>query len=305
MRLRGLHARLIGRPAHPRTTVRWRLTLLYGGLFLVSGAALLAITYTLVSHEIDVTGEGVSLYSTGGPPHGGVTGRAAQLPPPTLPEPKTPPGVARILNSSTGREFLRLVEIQQRVNELHQLVIESAIALGIMAILSGLLGWLVAGRVLRPLRAITSTTRQISDANLHQRLAIDGPRDELRQLADTIDGLLERLEVAFEAQRRFLANASHELRTPLATMRATLDVAVGKPEVPPQMQVLEAELREDLDEADRLLESFLALARAQPGELGARVLVSLSQLAGDALAGRSEAIASSGSSCTLLSPPFA
>ncbi len=291
MRLPRLPARLTGRSAHPTTTVRWRLTLLYGGLFFVCGAALLGITYALVSHEINVTGQGVSLYSAGGPPHGSVTGRAAQLPPPTLPEPKTPPAVARILQSSAGQEFLRLVEIQERVDQLHQLELWSGVALGIMAVVSMLLGWVIAGRVLAPLRAITFTTEQISDTNLHQRLAMGGPRDELRQLADTIDRLLERLEVAFEAQRRFVANVSHELRTPLATMRATLDVAVGKPNVPLQTQVLDAELREDLDEADRLLESFLTLARAQRGELGAQVSVSLARLAGDALAARGEAIA--------------
>jgi len=280
----------MGLLAHPRATVRWRLTLLYGGLFLVSGAALLAVTYTLVSHEIDVTGEGVSLSPTGGASHGGAAGSAAQLPLPTFPKPKTPAGAARILQSPTALEFLRRVEIQTRVDQLHELEIWSGVALGIMALVSMLLGWVVAGRVLAPLRAITSTTQQISDTNLHRRLAIDGPRDELTQLADTIDGLLERLEVAFEAQRRFVANASHELRTPLATMRATLDVAVGKPDVPPQTQVLGAELREDLDEADRLLESFLTLARAQHGELGAQASVPLAELAGDALAVRGEEI---------------
>jgi signal transduction histidine kinase len=290
MRLLGLPASLVGRLAHPRTTVRWRLTLLYGGLFLISGAALLAITYTLVSHQLDVTGEGVSLSPTGGASHGGAAGSAAGLPLPTFPKPKTPAGIARILQSPTALEYLRRVEIQTRVDQLHVLEIWSGVALGVMALVSMLLGWVVAGRVLAPLRAITSTTQQISDTNLHRRLAIDGPRDELTQLADTIDGLLERLDVAFEAQRRFVANASHELRTPLATMRATLDVAVGKPHVPPQTQLLGAELREDLDEADRLLESFLTLARAQHGELGARASVPLAELAGDALAVRGDEI---------------
>jgi signal transduction histidine kinase len=122
--------------------------------------------------------------------------------------------------------------------------------------------------VLRPLRQIVVTTREISEANLHERLALTGPQDELTQLADTIDGLLERLEAAFDAQRRFVANAAHELRTPLTTMRATLDVAVAKPEgVPPQVRALDANLREELDQADRLLGGFLTLARAQHGQL--------------------------------------
>jgi signal transduction histidine kinase len=283
LRALGLHelpGRLIGRLAHPKTTVRWRLTLLYGGLFLVSGAALLAITYALVSYEIDVRGGGVSLHNT---------------------TPGTPAAVARMLQSPAMEEYfrhssgfqmyMRLVAIQQRVDQLHQLELWSAVALGIMALVSMLVGWVIAGRVLAPLRAITSATRQISDTNLHRRLAVDGPPDELTELADTIDGLLERLEVAFDAQRRFVANASHELRTPLTTMRATLDVAAGKPQVPLQTRVLDAELREDLDEADRLVDSFLTLARAQHGELGTRVSVSLTRLVDDALAARGEAIA--------------
>jgi hypothetical protein len=169
--------------------------------------------------------------------------------------------------------------------DLHQLVIESGVALAIMAAFSMLLGWVVAGRVLAPLRKITAATQQISDSNLHQRLAIAGPRDELRQLADTIDGLLARLEVAFEAQRRFVANASHELRTPLTAMRVAVDIAIAKPHVSPQVHALDANLRRELDHADRLLESFLVLARAQHGEIPDSIAaVSLAQLVDHALA---------------------
>jgi hypothetical protein len=148
--------------------------------------------------------------------------------------------------------------------------------------------------VLRPLRTITSTTRQISETNLHQRLEMGGPRDELRELADTIDGLLERLEAAFDAQRRFVANASHELRTPLAMMRTTLDVAIAKPDgTPERTRELDADLRLDLDHADRLLESFLVLARAQHHQLGDQSLVALEQLIAAALASRAGEIAAS------------
>jgi len=290
-------SRLWGWLRHPQTTVRWRLTLLYGGMFLVCGTALLAVTYTLVSHGI--TG-GVGIEQPPGP-GGGNGGHDAPvpggggptLPPPNLKMPRTPPAVLRVMESSAGQEFLRLVETQQKVEELHQLEIESAIALGIMAIVSGLLGWVVAGRVLRPLRTITATTQQISEDNLHRRLDLAGPRDELRTLAETIDNLLARLEAAFESQRRFVANASHELRTPLATMRAALDVVSAKPYLSAsQVRALDASLREDLDQADRLLESFLVLARAQRGVLGEETAVSLAQVAGDALASRHEAIAS-------------
>jgi signal transduction histidine kinase len=142
------------------------------------------------------------------------------------------------------------------------------------------------------LRKITATTQQISAGSLHQRLALGGPGDELTQLADTIDGLLERLDGSFEAQRRFVANASHELRTPLAMMRTFLDVAVAKPKgVPPQTRALDADLRGALDHADRLLESFLVLAQAQYGELGEQQPVAVEQLVTEALDARAAEIA--------------
>jgi signal transduction histidine kinase len=154
------------------------------------------------------------------------------------------------------------------------------------------LGWLVAGRVLRPLRQMTAATRRISADSLHERLAVTGPGDELKDLADTIDGLLERLEGAFAAQRRFVANASHELRTPLTTMRASVDVAVAKPEpVPAQTIALADRLRAELDRVDGLLDGFLALARAQHGDLPGQTTLSLEYLAAAALAVRADAIA--------------
>ncbi|HLK01753.1 MAG TPA: ATP-binding protein, partial [Streptosporangiaceae bacterium] len=113
-----------------------------------------------------------------------------------------------------------------RGNALNQLLIESGVALGIMAIASVGLGWLMAGRVLRPLRTMTATARRISARSLHQRIAITGPGDELKELGDTFDALLERLEASFRAQRQFVANASHELRTPLARQRTVLEVAL-------------------------------------------------------------------------------
>jgi signal transduction histidine kinase len=141
-----------------------------------------------------------------------------------------------------------------------------------MAVLSVGLGRFVAGRVLSPLRTMTAATRRITADSLHERLAVPGPRDEVKDLADTIDELLERLEGAFAAQRRFVANASHELRTPLATMRASLDVAVAKPTpVPAQTIALADRVRVELDQVDRLLEGFLTLARAQHVDLPDRV----------------------------------
>ncbi|MGP0103686.1 MAG: sensor histidine kinase [Solirubrobacteraceae bacterium] len=259
---------LLSRLPRPQTTVRWRLTLLYGVLFLGCGAALLAITYALVADATKTTGDQLATHLF-----------------PSIPSGSLPP---------QAKEAESYILSYQRIADLHQLEIESGIALAIMAIASMLLGWVVAGRVLRPLRTITATTRQISDTNLHRRLAMGGPRDELRELSETIDGLLARLATAFEAQRRFVANASHELRTPLAMMRTTLDVAVAKPGgVPAQTRALDADLRLDLDHAEELLESFLLLSRAQHHELGDQGLVALEQLIAAALASRADEIAAS------------
>jgi signal transduction histidine kinase len=153
-----------------------------------------------------------------------------------------------------------------------------------MTVASAWLGWLVAGRVLAPLRTMTEAARRISEDNLHDRLALRGPNDELKALADTIDGLLERLDAAFAAQRRFVANASHELRTPLAGMRASLDVAIAKPgPLPPQLVTLNDRLRHGFDQVDRLLESFLVLSRAQHGPLPDESIVSLDEIAASAI----------------------
>jgi signal transduction histidine kinase len=248
----------------PRRTVRLRFTILYAVLFLVSGVGLLAITYLLA---------------------GGKTTQPA------------PDQNATTQQPSLAAAQERIRQLEAQLSDIHavqsrQLLMGSLIALAVMVAVSLLLGKAVAGRVLRPLRTITATTRRISAQNLHERLAVPGPADEVKDLADTIDGLLERLEVSFAAQRRFVANASHELRTPLATMRASLDVAVAKPEpAPPQTLALAGRLRTELDRVDRLLESFLVLARAQHGALADRAPVSLSNLVSEAMTAHAAAIA--------------
>ncbi len=171
------------------------------------------------------------------------------------------------------------------------LLTASLIALAIMTAVSLLLGWLVAGRALRPVREMTAAAQRISEDSLHERLAVHGPKDELKELGDTIDGLLERLEVAFNAQRRFVANASHELRTPLTTMRAALDVALAKPEpAPPQTVALAGRLRSELDQIEKLLEAFLVLARAQHRALAGQAVLPLDYIVGSALADQAAAI---------------
>jgi hypothetical protein len=182
-------------------------------------------------------------------------------------------------------------EVHQRAADMHQLLASSGIALLITAVLSIAMGWLVAGRVLRPLRTMTAATQRISEQNLHERLAVAGPADELKRLGDTIDDLLARLEAAFDAQRRFVANASHELRTPLTMMRTALDVATRKPGPPvPGVTILAGKIRAGLDKADRLVESFLTLARAQHGGAVRRSTVALDKLATAVLADHSAAI---------------
>ena len=182
-------------------TVRLRLTLLYSGLFILSGAALLVTTYLIFRANT-----GTNLIVPDGATRGSTDPDAIQQ-------------VRRMFQATVERDR----------HGLHQGLIQSGIALAIMAIVSIVLGWLVAGRVLRPLRKMTATAQRISERNLNERLALSGPRDELKDLADTIDGLLARLEAHVAQQQRFAANASHELRTPLALTQTLLDVARNDP----------------------------------------------------------------------------
>jgi signal transduction histidine kinase len=264
----------IGWLRDPKTTVRWRLTLLYGGLFLVCGAALLAITYTLVDNASvgNVPFAGTIIEQRGGPappPNATATpGRNFQTltSQQTVTQRKVAAPIRKLLASQAGRRAIFRLGSDQRISDLHSLIIESSIALAIMALISGGLGWLVAGRVLRPLRTMTTTTQLISEANLNLRLAMEGPPDELRQLADTIDGLLGRLETAFTAQRRFVANASHELRTPLTAARALLEMVLSDPHATVEtFRTTCRQVLEESEEQEQLIDALLALARGQRG----------------------------------------
>ncbi|MBV9339226.1 MAG: HAMP domain-containing histidine kinase [Solirubrobacterales bacterium] len=223
----------------PSRTVRLRLTLLYGGLFLASGLALLAATYLLFRNST-----GVDLIV----PHGSTIPGAHNG---ALPNPDAIRQVRQMFAAAVARH----------THGLHEGLIQSGIALAIMTVVSIALGWLVAGRVLRPLRMITSTTRQISERNLNERLALSGPRDELKDLADTVDGLLARLEAHVSEQQRFAANASHELRTPLALTQTLLDVARKDPNR--DNGELVDRLHEVNTRAIDLTESLLLLSRAE------------------------------------------
>ncbi len=264
MTLRELPAGAWSALLHPRPTVRWRLALLYGGLFLISGAALLAVTYTLVDHATLTDGSRLNFAPVQAIRRAGGAGASWSNANRHVRQATVPPPVTKLLRSKSGRFAIRFVGSNQRISDLHQLVVESAIALAVMAVISAALGWMIAGRVLRPLRTITAATQQISDVNLHERLAMPGPRDELRQLADTIDGLLGRLEAAFEAQRRFVANASHELRTPLTTTRALLEMVMTDPHA--GVKTFREACRQALEESEqqeRLIDALLTLAQGQ------------------------------------------
>jgi signal transduction histidine kinase len=256
VRLRPQLARHSFRPRLPRRTIRVRLAVLFVAVFLASGAALLAVTV------------GVWQGRTGGT---------------TV----TPARAGSLRNPAVG--------VTQHSSDRRELLIASGIALGIMGGLSLALGWLVAGRFLRPLRTITTTAREISATNLHARLNLAGPDDELRELGGTFDELLARLERSFAFERQFVANASHELRTPLAGMRASLDVAMAKPgPVSPHIVTLAGRLRRELDHADRLLESFLTLAQTQHGPVADQSTLSLADLVRVVIERRAGAISAMG-----------
>ena len=223
----------------PPRTIRLRLTILYGVVSVLSAAVLLAITIMLAD---------------------GLTPRTTPV-----------PGQAATTSGqqALAQALARIAQLQaqlRQVDPLHQLLVAAAAALAIMAGTSIALGWVVAGRALRPLRAITTATQQISEEDLHRRLAMPGPRDELTNLADTIDGLLARLQAAFEGQQNFVANASHELRTPLAASRTMLEVALADPAA--SAAALRSACQDVLTEErhqERLIDALLTLARSQRG----------------------------------------
>ena len=293
----------------PRRTARLRLTALYGGLFLLSGAVLAIITYVLF--------ERATRYRTPPIPKIPSTPVISSL---KLPSLLLPAGYSALQNQLAqaqnqlaraqhqlvglpggpmARQDQQLTQIQhqltqdqrqlaqsvqqlarsvhqlaqagpiqaaQRAADSHQLVVNSGIALAIAAVLAVLAGWLVAGRMLRPIRTITRTARRISATSLHERLALGGPEDELKELGDTLDGLFARLEAAFEAQRHFVANASHELRTPLTAERTLLQVALDDPGTTAAAWRFTAEeVLASSDEQVRLIEALLTLASSESG----------------------------------------
>jgi signal transduction histidine kinase len=286
----------------PRRTVRLRLTALYVGLFLASAAGVLVITYFLVSqtlptvHTASCTNGGTAGLGTGsefmianGPGPAGVPGdlitSSGACPQQGLAMPTAVPGpndgyVYSLQQQAAGATR---VAISLRGDTLDKLLLESGIALGIMAVASIGLGWLMAGRVLRPLRTITAAARRVSSRNLHERIALDGPDDELKELGDTFDQLLGRLEASFRAQRQFVANASHELRTPLARQRTLLEVALRDKHA--SNEALRSACERAVaagEQHERLIGAMLTLAQSERG-LDRFEPVDLAEVAEDSL----------------------
>jgi signal transduction histidine kinase len=322
--------RLAVRQHLPRRTVRVRLTLLYGALFLLSGAVLLAATYVLFERateyrqprlpQIPRTPALQRLQPDIQPPFKpqlplalskvqqqlilDENQLAKSVPKPGQPGQPVSPQLAQDQHqlAQDQHQLAQAVtqlaqavhqlaragpaEAAQRAADSHQLLVNSGIALAIVAVLALLAGWLLAGRMLRPIRTITHKARRISSSSLHERLALDGPQDELKELGDTLDELFGRLDAAFEAQRQFVANASHELRTPLARQRALIQVALADPDSDlASLRTGYERVLASEQQLEQLIDGLLALSRGQVG-LERRDGVDLATLASDAMLAR-------------------
>jgi signal transduction histidine kinase len=274
----------VRRQAARRRPIRLRLTLVYSGLFLLAGAVLLAVTYGLVAQSLNT-----SLPAAVSAPSGSYLAQADKACEGTA---GGPDAVAKC--KAEAQESLRKATETstafQRDRTLTRLLYYSLGALAVVAAVSAWLGWIVAGRALRPVHAITAAARAASEENLGERIALAGPDDELKELADTFDAMLARLDAAFGSQRRFVASASHELRTPLTVMRAAIDVTLAKPgRTLAQLEAMAAEVRAAVDRAEALIEALLTLARSDRGA-GPREQLDVAVLAEDALDAAAPAI---------------
>ncbi|MGA5497110.1 sensor histidine kinase [Streptomyces cinereoruber] len=251
-------------PVRPllRPTIRIRLTLLYGGMFLIAGILLLSIIYLFTAQALSDS--------------------AAQLPFKVIDgtvQPTT--SGCQLPVKSTGDQLNDAVTLcmrHQGDRALEDLLRRSLFALLGLSIIAFAFGYAMAGRVLSPLGRITRTARQVAGSDLSRRIELDGPDDELKELADTFDEMLERLERAFTAQQRFVANASHELRTPLAINRTLLEVHLSDPGAPVELQQLGKTLLATNERSEQLVEGLLLLARSD-NQIIERKAVDLAEVA--------------------------
>ncbi|HET9081052.1 MAG TPA: HAMP domain-containing sensor histidine kinase [Trebonia sp.] len=281
----------------PRPTARLRLTVLYGAAFLACGAAVLAFAYLYfgyATHRASSSGplNGASpLHNVAviAAPAAQVrqAGRYDEFPVPAVlithagpdDELNVPVPVPSALQAHLAAEAGKVLAAARQ-----QLLTGCAVALAVIAAAAAAIGWLIAGRVLRPLSTITAAARRISASSLDERLALHGPDDELKELGDTLDSLFARLQASFDAQRRFAANASHELRTPLTRERTLLQVTLADPDAAVgTWQAVGRELLASNAEQDHLIEALLTLASSEAG-LGEHQSLDLAAVAGAALA---------------------
>ncbi|MFF5290837.1 sensor histidine kinase [Paractinoplanes globisporus] len=257
----------------PRLTVRARLTLLYTGLFLACGVALVAITYGLVA--------GMPYPTSGNTDP--KPGSAEELKTMCHDYLTSPDEKLRTKCTMAYQEGLLAGAKDQRAATLDTLLRYSLLTLGGVTVFAAVAGWFVAGRVLRPVQQITAAARAASEHNLNARVALTGPRDELRELADTFDTMLARLQAAFDSQGRFIADAGHELRTPLTVMRTAVEVVLAKPE-PTREELCEMgrDVQAAVAQTERLIAALLTLARNESG-LTVREPVDLATVAEDAM----------------------
>jgi signal transduction histidine kinase len=261
----------------PRPSIRLRLTAWYATIFVAMGTVLLAVSYAVVRHEFrDESGKvhvAVEEFATvkSGTSRPSFRVKIA----PGLPTENT--SQVRTLSREEREAYVRarnayaaqVAAANDRA--LSHVLLAFGGALLLVTLASVVAGWMVAGRALRPISRITATARSISDRTLDARIALDGPRDELRELADTFDSMLARLEAAFESQRRFVANASHELRTPLAILRNELDVTLDDPDADlDELRTMAHVVRDANERMERLIASLLALASSEAGNVQAR-----------------------------------
>jgi signal transduction histidine kinase len=226
-------------------TIRLRLTVLYATAFFLAGAVLIALTYFYLDQSLERR------------PATAAQGLVRQF------------IVERGLRDRPVAESLASAIVaqaqEQRQDTMRGMLTWSLVSLGVVGVVAAGFGWLVAGRALQPLQNITATARRVADRSLHERIALQGPDDEIKGLADTFDAMLERLDHAFDSQRRFVANASHELRTPLTINRTLIEVALDDPEVPESTRRLGATLLEVNQRHERLIDGLLVLASSQRG----------------------------------------
>jgi signal transduction histidine kinase len=228
------------------STIRVRLTLLYAGAFFLAGTALVTVMYFSLGQALDrqLTARV------------GITDHLEELTP-TEPESQQ--------RAHEVQQELRAQFQEDRDDTLNTMLIASLIALGVVGVIGGGFGWLLAGRALHPLQQITATARRVADRSLHERIALDGPHDEIKDLADTFDAMLERLDRSFDSQRRFVANASHELRTPLTINRTLIEVALDDPQANQSLRQLGSTLLAVNQRHERLIDGLLTLASSEQG----------------------------------------